>query len=866
MLFNQVIKNTFYVIIIILYSYYLTLIKFDRPVVPMVEFIIKGDNIENQRGQIYCHDGTSYRGLYRVDFVYTNKSKIEKNLYKIRAKLPCTAKVTNIRFDPLPGKGTVYLQSFRVHSNIWQNINLKELFKQIKPLSNIKKIEYTNDGILMVFNGKDPYLEMTDQLQTNLVPVANHYFFTFIKYFINTFLFLKLALFIGYYILNKGPALVQRLGFIKNSIDDFIKNRYLSIFSFFKKKVKVNTVIITLSFILYFIANIIFFSHLFPQTKIENLNIFFSLILYFISPLFLYVLFIAVTFEKLFFKVIAGFLFFLFSISFIVDMSLFTLNGMHINHGISMLFDGGIGNFGKNLAFTKLSWMELYFYLAAIIISFMFCWVFALICEVKFKNYNVKISMSKTFLILIIILTSSFLFQKTSYNQLTPSKIDTLESNHALYLPMVNNKNFILEYDISTKPFKRSDNLVNKSVIFKTTSPVDNIYIFIFESLREDIVDSETMPFLNKFKQDSWHFSRAISSGNATHYGWYSIINSNNPYYWERYNNLKNKQGSPILQTFKNLGFDINVYTAKDLSYLQIDKVLFGESINLPNYISNHPDLSPPEHDERVINILINDMDNHKKGKNLNLIFLDSSHYPYRWIKGGFDEINPYAGTASKGVNLTKAKKMTKEDKQQIFNRYRNSNKFADMLFGKFIEKFQQSPLVEKSLVVAVGDHGQQFLEHGYLLHGFTLYSEDIHVPLYIQGVNVEPRKDMQTATHLDIMPTLLELSGIKLDANLFDGVSLLNGEQKYGVSAAAGMQNTPYSFIVENTNYKLTFRIEKNNPINSKKLYVDEILTQDGLPFIPNQGEKDDYIKFIQKEFPGFPVKLNFIDKAQIN
>lgn len=858
---KTLVRNIVYIIVVSIYCIYLTLIKFNSPIVPMIELIIHGENIQGQKGQLYCRtENNKYSWKRSVDFIYNKDLLVAEDTYKIRIVLPCSSMVSRIRFDPIPNVGIVTIEALKIHSNIWESIDLDKILKQSKPLSNIANLSKNKKGILIETRGKDPYIELTEQLQSYLTPEISNYVSLFFKYFFNTFLALKLVLFLGLHLLNFGPTIVKKLKDLKQLVDSGIGKFIGRISSFFIKDVLINKVVFIIGFVFFLIGNIIYFKHLFEFISFENSLIFVSLVILFILPLLVYTFFLRLAHQRLFFRIFLGFFFTLFFITFIFDMALFTLNGMHINHGVTMLFSGGVGNFTKNLAFTKLSWLELNLYLTAIVFAFLLCWIFIWYCETRLKKHTIKTNLLSLLASSLVIFVLVFTTQKYFYSNLTPNKLDTLETNHVLYIPMVSQKNYILEFDISTQALTRFDKRLDDATIVNSTSTIENIYIFIFESLREDIVDTQTMPFLSNFKKNSWQFKRAISSGNATHYGWYAIINGNNPYYWERYNNLKDKMGSPALQLFKKSGYKINIYTAKDLSYLNSNKIMFSEDLSIVDYISDHPNLTPPEHDKRVITQLLNDLESHEKEKNINLIFLDSSHYPYKWLDGEIDELKPYIGTPNKGVNLSKAKKLVKEDKQQIYNRYRNSNKFSDKLFGQVVEAINNSKLNNKSLIVAVGDHGQQFLEHGYLLHGFTLNSEDIHVPLYFQGVNVKPKLDQQTVTHLDIMPTLFDLSGIKVNKRLFDGVSMLKGANKYGLSAAAGMQNTPYSFIVENEKYKLTFRIEKNNPANSKKLFVDSIYNQDGTTFVPKKGNKADYIDFISKEFPGFPQSLNFI------
>jgi arylsulfatase A-like enzyme len=61
------------------------------------------------------------------------------------------------------------------------------------------------------------------------------------------------------------------------------------------------------------------------------------------------------------------------------------------------------------------------------------------------------------------------------------------------------------------------------------------------------------------------------------------------------------------------------------------------------------------------------------------------------------------------------------------------------------------------TLVLLTSDHGEEFLEHGGVLHGRTQYEEVVRVPLIVRGPGV-PRgvRVATTASLVDVMPTIL--------------------------------------------------------------------------------------------------------------
>jgi choline-sulfatase len=65
----------------------------------------------------------------------------------------------------------------------------------------------------------------------------------------------------------------------------------------------------------------------------------------------------------------------------------------------------------------------------------------------------------------------------------------------------------------------------------------------------------------------------------------------------------------------------------------------------------------------------------------------------------------------------------------------------------------------DDTIVIVTADHGQEFLEHGSVGHGFTLYSELTRVPLMIRIGTSGPRgHSSANVSNLDLLPTLREL------------------------------------------------------------------------------------------------------------
>lgn len=92
----------------------------------------------------------------------------------------------------------------------------------------------------------------------------------------------------------------------------------------------------------------------------------------------------------------------------------------------------------------------------------------------------------------------------------------------------------------------------------------------------------------------------------------------------------------------------------------------------------------------------------------------------------------------------------------------------ADRAFGELLAELKAKNLFEDTLIVFVSDHGEEFLEHGWLGHVNTLYPEVIQVPLIIkfprqrQGAVVE-----ESVQQIDILPTVLSACGVEPPGHL---------------------------------------------------------------------------------------------------
>lgn len=99
---------------------------------------------------------------------------------------------------------------------------------------------------------------------------------------------------------------------------------------------------------------------------------------------------------------------------------------------------------------------------------------------------------------------------------------------------------------------------------------------------------------------------------------------------------------------------------------------------------------------------------------------------------------------------------------------------YADALVGQVLAELEQRALLERTLIVVVGDHGEGLGEHGEDEHGLLLYDSTLRIPwiMRLPAGREGGRRIDRAVSLVDVLPTVLDLVGIPAPAGL-DGTSL---------------------------------------------------------------------------------------------
>ncbi|MBI4517294.1 MAG: sulfatase-like hydrolase/transferase [Deltaproteobacteria bacterium] len=140
----------------------------------------------------------------------------------------------------------------------------------------------------------------------------------------------------------------------------------------------------------------------------------------------------------------------------------------------------------------------------------------------------------------------------------------------------------------------------------------------------------------------------------------------------------------------------------------------------------------------------------------------------------------PYAPPAAYQHLFTKGDAATRGEPSPPPNRdliaYSQEMRYTDDELRALLAALAAEGLGANTIFILLSDHGEEFREHGLQGHGDQLYEEVSHVPLMLWGPGHIPagRRIRVPVGHVDLMPTILELAGVK-GAGQGTGTSLVS-------------------------------------------------------------------------------------------
>jgi arylsulfatase A-like enzyme len=161
---------------------------------------------------------------------------------------------------------------------------------------------------------------------------------------------------------------------------------------------------------------------------------------------------------------------------------------------------------------------------------------------------------------------------------------------------------------------------------------------------------------------------------------------------------------------------------------------------------------------------------------------------------GPTDRLGTYLARYMHGVRCSPGN-TPPEEIQAMHNAYDAAIAYLDADLNRLFGELRQRDVLDRTLVILVSDHGEEFGEHSTLGHGFDLHIQSIHVPLLLRfpasvpaGVTVDRPVSLR-----DVPATTMEILGFANVAT-FPGRSL----SRYWTNADSGKLEAGESMLSE--------------------------------------------------------------------
>ncbi len=311
-----------------------------------------------------------------------------------------------------------------------------------------------------------------------------------------------------------------------------------------------------------------------------------------------------------------------------------------------------------------------------------------------------------------------------------------------------------------------------------------NVILITIDALRPDHLGCygyklDTTPNIGKFAKEGVLFSQAINQGSKTHVSLPSIHTST----YARTHGIYNKgyRLNPLLKTLARTLKDNHYITAG----IQYSTRYIPELKQGFDYIFDDPDANKAD---VITQKAVSWLEKNYQNRFFLWLHYFDTHAPY-------NPPMPYKQMFEKGANLNRrhvrlgdslfdsyraiplyAAEGNITDIDYYIGKYDGAIRFVDEEIGIVLRKIEELHLDDKTVVVITADHGELLGEHDIYFVHWTLYDENIRVPLVIKCKGLIPpsRLITQQVQSVDIAPTILALLNIPKDPRM-QGNSLLS-------------------------------------------------------------------------------------------
>jgi len=338
-----------------------------------------------------------------------------------------------------------------------------------------------------------------------------------------------------------------------------------------------------------------------------------------------------------------------------------------------------------------------------------------------------------------------------------------------------------------------------------------NVMWLVSESLRWDMMDPGIMPAACAFGDRSLRFKRHYSGGNGTRMGMFSMFYGLPGNYWQSF--LAERRSPVLMDRVIDAGYQLNLYTSAEFSFPELDKTVFSRVPRTQLHEGKAPERW--RRDRENLDAIFAAIDRRDPVKPFfTFMFFESPHAPYTFPE-------ECALTKPYVADLNYLTMDLKKDIGAIKNSYINACRHLDTQLDRVFKHLQEKALLDSTIVLVTGDHGEEFMEKGRWGHHSAFSEEQIRVPLILHVPGVAPAVIDRMTSHLDLPATILPRLGVTNPAADYGlGADLIAGPPREWLMVSGWAE-----VVYVDDGYKAVF------PVKSYNMTRREVTTRDDAP-----------------------------------
>lgn len=338
-----------------------------------------------------------------------------------------------------------------------------------------------------------------------------------------------------------------------------------------------------------------------------------------------------------------------------------------------------------------------------------------------------------------------------------------------------------------------------------------NIVWLVAESLRFDMLDPKIMPHTWQFSGQAMRLEKHYSGGNLTQMGVFSMFYGLYSPYW--FPMLDNRRSPVLMDVMQEENYQFGLYTSQRFTFPAFDKTVFAK-MNPADLHERQGGADPWKRDEVNISEMLDFIDKRDTNRPfMTYMFFEATHANY-----DFPPESAIAKPYLEDLNYLTAD--FKGQISEIKNRYINAANSVDMQIGRVIDHLREKRLLDNTIVIVLGDHGEEFMERGRWGHSaeFNRFQTSTPAVVYVPGQ--KPRVITGITSHLDIPATLMPLLGVRNPASDYSlGKNLLDPAFHRDYAVAGDWNRVAYL----GEDFKIAFPVNTAGAVKSEATDGDD-------------------------------------------